>query len=139
MSRVEYYSSSREDTMRLGSELVEQYPQGGVFCLEGDLGAGKTTFVKGVAQALGIDPRTVTSPTYSYLNIYNRLHHFDLYRLTSASDFQHMGLEEYLYVPGFIFIEWSERIDSLLPKTAVIITLTPIDETTRKICYTFSD
>jgi tRNA threonylcarbamoyladenosine biosynthesis protein TsaE len=93
-----------------------------LLCLQGDLGAGKTTFVKGLAEGLGFKPEEIQSPTFAYLNIHEHsskafsIFHFDLYRLTSSQDFCAMGFEEYFYEPGLCCIEWPERITGIVPK-----------------------
>lgn len=92
-----------------------------VLALSGDLGAGKTTFVQGLAEGLGVqDP--VQSPTFVLLNIYqNRLFHFDLYRLKQPSDFTSLGFEEYFQSGGICAIEWPDRIQGLLPPQTIFI------------------
>ncbi|MFN4174861.1 MAG: tRNA (adenosine(37)-N6)-threonylcarbamoyltransferase complex ATPase subunit type 1 TsaE, partial [Parachlamydiaceae bacterium] len=97
-----------------------------IVCLFGELGAGKTTFIRGLAEGLGIDPGQVSSPTFVYLNIYEGqtpLYHFDLYRLNGVEAFLSMGFDEILFSPGIKCIEWSERISEILPKEAIKITL----------------
>jgi tRNA threonylcarbamoyladenosine biosynthesis protein TsaE len=107
---------SREEMMLFGQEIGDASPS--IVALYGDLGAGKTTFVKGLAQAVArIPARAVSSPTFTLLNIYEgerTLYHFDLYRLKSAEEFIERGLEDYLSL-GISCIEWPERIAHLLP------------------------
>lgn len=91
---------------------------GDVVCLEGDLGAGKTTFVKGIAAFFGIDEEVVSSPTFVYLNLYDRyIAHFDLYRLQSEEQFISMGFDEYFYPPHITFVEWPNILKNALPKS----------------------
>lgn len=105
-------SNSVEETERLGAELVTRLSPGSVVAFTGDLGAGKTAFVRGMARGLGIVER-VTSPTFTIVNEYeggNRpLFHFDLYRLESADDLFEIGWEDYLTRGGICAVEWSER------------------------------
>lgn len=103
----------------------------------GDLGTGKTTFIRYLAEALsGIAQESVTSPTFQYLNIYSgkvTVYHFDLYRLQGASDFVHMGFDELLGGDGICCIEWAERIEDILPPETLHITITHGHEGTRLI------
>ena len=94
--------------------------------LQGNLGAGKTTFVKGLSAGLGLSAEEVQSPTFTYLYTYGQefpLFHFDLYRLVNNEDFVAMGFEDYFHMNGVCCIEWSERIASLLPRNLLTITL----------------
>lgn len=106
--------------------------------LTGDLGAGKTTFVKALAEALGsID--LIQSPTYVYLQIYEAplpLFHFDLYRMNSADDFLAMGFEEYFSRGGITLIEWPEMIFHLLPENIFHIDIQTVSETERIFSFT---
>lgn len=118
--------ATAEDTELLGREFSRTLPPNSILALQGNLGAGKTTFVQGLAKGLEIsDP--IQSPTFTYLQIYEGpvpLYHFDLYRLTKESDFVLLGFEEFFDAGGIVVIEWPERIASLIPPTAQKITLT---------------
>ena len=101
--------------------------------LEGDLGAGKTAFTKGIAKGLGID-KEILSPTYAYMNDYSGiLYHYDCYRLSSGEDAEALGLTDYFYQGGISVIEWSENIKDVLPKNAKRVTIEKLDENKRKI------
>lgn len=133
-------TASPEETLAYGMELVSSFPSGGFFCLKGTVGAGKTTLVKGMVSAVtGLSPTEVTSPTFSYLNIYENeepglpFFHFDLYRLNTCEEFSALGLTDYLFMPGFVCMEWSERIQALLPSHAHTIIVHPLSETQRHI------
>lgn len=132
-----FYLRSVESTIEKGYEIGKNLPNGSIVCLFGDLGAGKTTFVKGLASgAAGIDPQHVNSPTFVYLNIYHgtrTVYHFDLYRLRDADEFLSMGFDEMLFDNGICCIEWSERIASLLPPSCIQITLKHENENSRSI------
>ena len=106
---------SAEETQAAGAEYAKELKDGDVVLLSGGLGAGKTTFVKGVARGLGITAE-VTSPTYAYMNDYGRLHHFDCYRLSSGEDAEALGLTA-LFGDGICLIEWPENIAQALPQT----------------------
>lgn len=111
------------ETEVLAKKLAPFLEPGTVICLFGDLGAGKTTFIRGIASALGCDPEIVTSPTFTYLNIYqgeHQIYHFDLYRLKDVEEFMGMGFETYLGDDAITCVEWSERIESLLEELPVL-------------------
>lgn len=110
--------SSLEATHSFAAALAPLLKPHAILALSGDLGSGKTTFVQGLASALHIPP-PIPSPTFTYLNLYPGLYHFDLYRLKTPSDFLALGFEEYFDKEGICAIEWPERISSLLPTTAI--------------------
>lgn len=125
---VQYISHGEPDTVRLGQELSRHLNAGDIVCLVGDLGAGKTTFVKGLAKGLKIDPARVNSPTFVLMNIYDGkrpLYHFDLYRLENSSEISNIGYEEFLYgdSAGIAVIEWADKLGPLMPKEYVGVTL----------------
>jgi tRNA threonylcarbamoyladenosine biosynthesis protein TsaE len=106
-----------------------------VICFFGNLGAGKTTLIKGIVSELtGIDIRMVNSPTFNYVNIYEgvkTLYHLDLYRLTGAKDFLEHGFDEYF--DKFCCIEWGEKIKSILPPKNILITIKYLSKNKRYI------
>lgn len=121
---IEKYSESEQDTERLGEDLVKQLAPGSVVAFTGDLGAGKTAFVRGMARGLGITQR-VTSPTFTIVNEYEGgslpLFHFDMYRLHSSDDLFDIGWEDFLRRGGICAVEWSENIeDALEPDTIYV-------------------
>lgn len=128
---------SADETRALGFHLGKLLPKDSVVCFFGDLGAGKTTLIKGLVEAAaGIPAEQVNSPTFTYLNIYpgpKPVYHFDLYRLAGAEDFLHMGFDEYFTAGGICCLEWSERIPQLLPKTALRVTIQSISIEKRQI------
>lgn len=118
---------STEETKQLGTEFASQLQGGDIVCLQGDLGAGKTTFVKGLAQGLGIKEE-MTSPTFTLMNTHpvhghasiKRLVHIDTYRLKSENELLEIGVEDYLGQPGVItLIEWPEKISGILSQKKV--------------------
>lgn len=126
---------SPEETIDLATQFAIQLQPNDIVALSGDLGAGKTTFVKGVAQGLGSSD-LVQSPTYVYLQIYEAplpLFHFDLYRLRSSDDFLAMGFEEHFSQGGITLIEWPERLGGLLPPQTIHLRIQTLSETTRFI------
>jgi tRNA threonylcarbamoyladenosine biosynthesis protein TsaE len=128
---------SEEETRRFGYELGQELPLQSVVCFFGDLGAGKTTLIKGlVAGATECLLDEVHSPTYVYLHIHQGLktvYHFDLYRLRDTDEFLSMGFDEYFYADGICCIEWSERIDSLIFPGCLTIQMEHLEENCRKI------
>lgn len=124
--RVTYRTESEKETLALAEKLVEDWQHGDIICLSGELGTGKTHFVKGMARGLGIDPAEVQSPTFALINEYYGqlpLYHFDCYRLEHEREFLEIGAEEYLYGEGISVIEWPSRIQNLLPDEVIWINL----------------
>ncbi|MHB1127460.1 MAG: tRNA (adenosine(37)-N6)-threonylcarbamoyltransferase complex ATPase subunit type 1 TsaE [Bacillota bacterium] len=110
-------TNSPEETKKIGKLLGGLLPSGVVISLNGDLGAGKTTFVQGLAIGLGIDT-LVTSPTFNLIHEYigpMPLYHVDAYRLMEDEDMEELGLDEYFYGTGVTVVEWAERITAILP------------------------
>jgi len=130
---------SAEETERLGERAGLLVRPGDFIALTGELGAGKTMFVRGVAAGMGVDPSLpVTSPTYTILNTYPgrlRLNHFDLYRLSGETDVAELGFEEYFYGPGVCIVEWAERLCGLVPEEHVSIDFVYLDENARRITF----
>ena len=121
---MEHYSASEQETEALGEALVGRLSPGAVVAFTGDLGAGKTAFVRGMARGLGITQR-VTSPTFTIVNEYEGgrlpLFHFDLYRLGSSDELFDIGWEDFLRRGGICAVEWSENVtDALEPDTVFI-------------------
>ena len=114
---MEYATNSPRETEDTGAALAERLEPGTVVAFTGDLGAGKTAFVRGLARGLGIRER-VTSPTFTIVNEYEGgrlpLFHFDMYRLGSADELFDIGWEDYLARGGVCAVEWSENIESAL-------------------------
>lgn len=131
-------SSSEEETFRIAKAYAKGVKPGDVICLEGDLGAGKTHFVKGFAEYFGVDRNEVSSPTFTIINEYDGdlpIYHFDCYRLEHPEEALEIGAEEYLYGTGICIIEWPEKIEALLPAHAKRITLTSVSPDKRRIEY----
>jgi len=118
---------SAEETSAIGKQLARGLEPGDIVCLFGDLGAGKTTMIKGIAEGLAIKSDYVHSPTFTLLNLYEHgrlpLYHFDLYRIEDPEELFDIGYEEFLYGSGISVIEWSERFGHLLPKERLEIHL----------------
>ncbi|MBN9388065.1 MAG: tRNA (adenosine(37)-N6)-threonylcarbamoyltransferase complex ATPase subunit type 1 TsaE [Chloroflexi bacterium] len=132
---VDFVSHSVAQTQRCGSQLAQQLGPGTVILLEGDLGAGKTTFTKGLAQGLGVEGY-VNSPTFTLVNEYEGrlpVYHLDCYRLENGREALDFGIEEYLYGEGVTVIEWPERIREIWPSSYIRVTLSYLNETKRSL------
>lgn len=130
-----FISTSRDDTQAFACEYAKTLRAGDVVLLDGDMGAGKTVFAKGVAQGLGIEEE-VTSPTYAYMNDYDgRLFHYDCYRIESVAQAENLGLADYFDMGGICLIEWSQNIAPLLPKSVKRVKIKKLDENRREIEY----
>src|SRR5262245_64483264 len=109
---------NEQDTIRLGAALAEVLPAGTTIALTGTLGAGKTRLVQAVATALGVQPGSVTSPTFVLVNEYSGgrlpVYHFDTYRLKDDDEFIELGPEEYFESAGLTFVEWADRVAPVL-------------------------
>ena len=130
---------SVEETIALGERLATQLQRGDVMALFGELGAGKTALVKGIARGLSI-AQDVTSPTFTLIHEYSGgrlpLFHIDLYRLDSAEQALTIGVEDYLNPAGVTVIEWAEKIEAMLTENATRIRIELLDETGRRIQIT---
>jgi tRNA threonylcarbamoyladenosine biosynthesis protein TsaE len=130
-----FTTTSPEQTIVAGKEFVSELKPGDVVCLYGELGAGKTHFVKGMAAGLGIDQDEVHSPTFTLIHEYLGdlpLYHFDCYRMESPQEALEIGVEEYFYGDGICVIEWPERIETLIPPEAIRVSILAPDKNTRK-------
>lgn len=129
---MKHISNNNLHTQQIAFEYAKTLKKGDVVLLSGDLGAGKTEFVKGIAKYFGYDG--VTSPTYAYLNIYGDfIYHYDCYRLSSGEDAELLGLTDYFNGDNICFIEWAENIEDALPKYCKKVTIQKIDQEKRKI------
>ena len=129
------YPNSAEETEKAGARLVCSLQPGSVVALFGDLGAGKTAFVRGIASGLGLDSR-VSSPTFTIVNEYlgpTPLFHFDMYRIKDSDELFDIGWEDYLDRNGICALEWSERVEGAIGPEAVRVTLRRLDDTHREI------
>lgn len=136
-----FVSNSAEQTMELGKKLAKTAHSGSVFCFTGDLGAGKTTLVRGIAQGLNIKS-VVQSPTFNIMKIYfdgeRPLIHIDAYRLADVNT--DIGLDEYIgYETGLTVIEWPDFIKELIPNNAITINIINLGENQRRITINSDD
>ena len=132
---MEFLTNSPEETEAIGKRLGEKLQPGAVIAYQGDLGAGKTAFTRGVALGLGAKEQ-VTSPTYTIVNEYLSgkypLFHFDMYRLSSSDDLFDIGWEDYLDRGGICAVEWSENVADAM-EDAIVVTIEKLGEDARRI------
>ena len=143
MNSMKWISHSEAETVRLGEEFGKQYIRdGAVICVHGELGAGKTHFIKGIAGSLGIDERELTSPTYALANEFEcsckgepfTLYHLDCYRFEKPEELLELGVEDYLYPQhAATIIEWPERIAKLILEDVIHVVIEVISENERAL------
>lgn len=129
------YSNNEFETEQAGAEFAAALPGGSVVAFYGDLGAGKTAFVRGMARGMGINGR-VNSPTFTIVNEYigeRELYHFDMYRLGSADELFDIGWEDYLSRGGVCAVEWSENVAEAFEGDEITVKIEKISDTARKI------
>ena len=130
-----FVSENAEETLSFGERYAKTLKAGDVVILDGEMGAGKTVFCKGVAKGLGIEDE-ILSPTYAYMNDYSgRLYHFDCYRLSDGGQAEALGLCDYFYADGICLIEWAQNISSVLPAVVKKVKIEKISESVRRISY----
>lgn len=129
-------ASDLDASVQLGRRLGSMLCPGSIVALIGPLGAGKTHFVRSVAEGLGIsDSRLVTSPTFVLIQEYQArlpIYHFDAYRLRSPAEFADLGVHEYFDGDGVCLIEWADRVEELLPRERLTITISVTGPTSRR-------
>ena len=139
MNKLLIKTNSADQTIEFAQKFASILNKGAVLLLHGDLGAGKTHFVKGLAKGLGSN-MMVTSPTFTLLNIYDDgkmpLYHFDMYRLRGKEEAVEMGFNEYFdadSLDGIVVVEWPEQVEGLITCPHINVEITKIDENTREI------
>ena len=132
-------TSNENETMSVGAALAKTVGKGVVFTLIGDLGAGKTHFVKGFVKGLGCS-ELVTSPTFTLLNVYEAgkvpVYHFDMYRLESLEEAEELGFNEYFdlkSLDGVVFVEWPSKVEGLIKCSHIEIKIEKLEDDKRKI------
>lgn len=132
-----FHTASEDETIALGEKLAHTFPPGATVLLIGNLGAGKTTFTKGVVQGLGAAAiEEVSSPTFTLIHEYGSppaVYHVDLYRLESAREVSTLGLDELFDSNALVLIEWGERFLELMPSNRIEIRLKTLDGDDREI------
>jgi len=142
MQSKRFSLSSREETEKFGIALGAAAGPGDVICLDGDLGAGKTTLSQSIAKGVGVPADCyVTSPSFAIFHEYPGripMYHMDFYRLGDAAEVQDLGFEEYFYLSGVAVIEWARRAEDILPEERLHIILEVSGDESRKVCCLFS-
>ena len=132
----EYISHSENDTENIGAAFAADLPGGTVIAMYGDLGAGKTAFVRGMARGMGLDCR-VSSPTFTIVNEYSgksrELIHFDMYRLSSADELFDIGWEDYISRGAVCAVEWSENVEDAFFGDEITVTIDKLGPADRRI------
>lgn len=135
MCMAVFISHSAKETITFAEEYARSLKGGDVVLLNGDMGAGKTVFAKGVALGLGIKEE-VLSPTYAYMNDYDgKLYHYDCYRLSSGMQAEALGLCDYFYGNGVCLVEWAENIADVLPENCKRVSINKREGDVREIIY----
>ena len=130
-----YLSNNETETEEIGARFAEKLPGGTVVAMYGDLGAGKTAFVRGMARGMGLNCR-VSSPTFTIVNEYlgeRELIHFDMYRLSGADELFDIGWEDYLSREGVCAVEWSENVPEAFDGSEIRVTIEKLSDRERKI------
>lgn len=125
-----FMTASPAETKAAAADFAKALSPGSVVCMYGDLGAGKTAFVQGMAEGLGI-AEPVTSPTFTIINEYDGslpLYHFDVYRVGGSEGMAETGFDEYFYGDGICVIEWAELIEDILPKERICVIIKKLPE-----------
>jgi len=129
--------ASEDDTARLGRAISDLVEPGVVIGLVGPLGAGKTRLVRAIAEAQGVAPAAIASPTFVLIHEYEGripIYHFDAYRLETPDAFLDLGVAEYWGLGGLCLVEWADRVRGLLPPDCWMIALEPSGPTSRSVC-----
>ena len=131
--------SSLESIREAAREFIQHIGEHRVFAFYGEMGAGKTTFIKAICEELGVE-NVITSPTFAIVNEYglpdgNCIYHFDFYRIKKLEEVYDMGFEDYFYSGALCFIEWPELIEEVLPEDAVKVNITENADGSRTINY----
>jgi tRNA threonylcarbamoyladenosine biosynthesis protein TsaE len=133
----EFLSHSVAETESIAGKLASTLVGGECIALQGDLGAGKTQFVRGLVRALGANAGAVSSPTFVLLHVYEAgrltVYHLDAYRVAGPEDFESIGFSELLEQGGIVVVEWAKRVAAILPANCIWIEIEPTGENERRI------
>ena len=131
-----FYSNSESDTLKIASDFALELSAGDIVLLDGDLGAGKTVFSKGIVSALSNGKINAVSPTFVLVNVYETdppVYHFDLYRIKDVGELDAIGAEEYFYSDGISLIEWPSRAEDIFPDSVIKVYIEKVDNEKRVI------
>ncbi len=128
---------------KVAREFIEQMGDKTVFAFQGNMGAGKTTFIKAICEELGVTD-VINSPTFAIVNEYRSgtgelIYHFDFYRINKIEEAYDFGYEDYFYSGALCFIEWPEKVESLLPADCVFVSITENENGSRNVSVSFND
>ena len=137
---MEVISKSPRETQKIAKDFSKDLKPGDIVALYGDLGAGKTVFIQGIAQGLKIKKK-ITSPTFVFIHTYSinianqdsSFYHMDLYRGETVHDFESLGLDEIINDKNVVVVEWASKIEDRLPKKRIDVTIKAVNEYTRRI------
>lgn len=132
---MRFIIENKDKTEKFGEFLGSVLKAGDVVCLNGDLGAGKTTLTKSIGKGMGIEDY-ITSPTFTIINEYygsTDLYHFDTYRLDDSADVLYLGFDEYFYGNGVCIVEWADKIRDALPEEYLELNIKKIDDEKREV------
>ncbi len=132
-----FVCKSLNDLAGIADEMLSIFPTERIFAFKGSMGAGKTTFIKVLCEKLEVI-NEVVSPTFAIINEYHTerfgpIYHFDFYRINKVEEVMDIGYEDYLYSGNYCLMEWPEKIENLLPKDIVYVTIENLDDETRSI------
>ena len=133
---TEFVSKSFEDTVKFAKEFAVSLKPGDIVLLDGDLGAGKTVFSKGVVSALSNNSIVAVSPTFVLVNVYDtnpKVYHFDLYRIEDQSELDAIGAEEYFFGDGISLVEWPSRVEGFFPASSIKVNIKKLSDNERLI------
>ncbi len=138
-----FHEASQSDLLEIARTFLQKAGDKRIWLLKGEMGSGKTTFIKVMGDALGVTDH-MSSPTFSIVNEYlarhdERVYHFDFYRIKNEAEAYDIGTEEYFYSGNYCFIEWPEKIPSLLPAERVEVIITPENQTHRTLALSVHD
>ncbi|MEK7085780.1 MAG: tRNA (adenosine(37)-N6)-threonylcarbamoyltransferase complex ATPase subunit type 1 TsaE [Patescibacteria group bacterium] len=131
-------TTTTQETEKIAAEVAAKVKNGGIVCLFGDLGSGKTTFTKGIAEYFGLDKFSIKSPTYTYIRQYpnknNRIYHMDLYRLEVIDELLWQEIKELMVNKNnILIIEWADKMEDYLPGNRIDVHFKYLDENSREI------
>jgi tRNA threonylcarbamoyladenosine biosynthesis protein TsaE len=138
-----FHEASQSDLFDVAQKFLEKAGTIKIWLLRGEMGSGKTTFIKAMGEALGVTDN-MSSPTFSIVNEYlamddQKVYHFDFYRIKNEAEAYDIGAEEYFYSGNYCFIEWPEKIPALIPAERVEVSITPENQTHRTLALSVHD
>ncbi len=136
-----FISKSEDETVRLGRDFAGRLAAGSFVGLYGDLGSGKTQFVKGICEGFRVH-EVVNSPTFTIVNEYHGtlpVFHIDLYRMKNVEEILNIGFDEYIEAGGVCLVEWAEKLDGIIPEKRFDVKMSVVDESTREISIALMD